>query len=162
MPDYIIAVDQGTTSSRAILYNRQLCPQASCSEELPLSYPHTGWVEQDPEAIWQSVLHCIQQLLQQNSILPEQVAGLALTNQRETTLLWDKATGKTLYPAIVWQDRRTADLCKALKRQHEASIRAKTGLLADPYFSASKLQWLLEQIPGARQRAEASELCFGT
>ena len=162
MPNYLIALDQGTTSTRAILYNRELNPIASISDELPLSYPQAGWVEQDPEAIWQSVLHCIQQLLQQNSILPEQVAGLALTNQRETTLLWEKATGKTLYPAIVWQDRRTAEQCQALKQQHEASIRAKTGLLADPYFSASKLQWLLEQIPGARQRAESGELCFGT
>ncbi|MEE2024855.1 glycerol kinase GlpK [Alkalimonas mucilaginosa] len=162
MSDYIIAIDQGTTSSRAVLYNRQLRPLASCSEALPLKYPHTGWVEQDPEAIWQSVLHCIRQLLQQNDILPEQVAGLALTNQRETTLLWEKASGKTLYPAIVWQDRRTADRCQALKQQHETSIRAKTGLLADPYFSASKLQWLLQQIPGAQQRAESGELCFGT
>ncbi|MCC5825905.1 glycerol kinase GlpK [Alkalimonas sp.] len=162
MPDYIIAVDQGTTSSRAILYDRQLCPQASCSEELPLSYPHTGWVEQDPEAIWQSVLNCIRQLLQQSGIQAKQVAALALTNQRETTLLWDKKTGETLYPAIVWQDRRTADLCQALKQKHEASIRAKTGLLADPYFSATKLQWLLEQVPDARQRAESGELCFGT
>ncbi|MEE1999982.1 glycerol kinase GlpK [Alkalimonas sp. MEB108] len=162
MPNYLIALDQGTTSTRAILYNRELNPIASISEELPLSYPQAGWVEQDPEAIWQSVLHCIQQLLQQNDMLPEQIAGLALTNQRETTLLWEKASGKTLYPAIVWQDRRTADECLALKQNDEASIRAKTGLLADPYFSASKLQWLLEQLPEARQRAEAGELCFGT
>mgnify|MGYP002619764268 CR=1 FL=1 len=117
MSDYIIAIDQGTTSSRAILYDRQLSPQASCSEELPLSYPHTGWVEQEPEAIWQSVLHCIRQLLQQNGIQAKQVAALALTNQRETTLLWDKKTSKTLYPAIVWQDRRTADQCLALKQK---------------------------------------------
>lgn len=162
MPDYLIALDQGTTSSRAILYNRELAPIASCSEELSLHYPHSGWVEQDPEALWQSVLNCIRQLLQQSGIQAKQVAALALSNQRETTLLWDKKTSDPLYPAIVWQDRRTAEQCQALKQQHEASIRAKTGLLADPYFSASKLQWLLEKIPGARQLAETGALCFGT
>lgn len=162
MTDYIIAIDQGTSSSRAILYNRQLQPLASHSEELALSYPHSGWVEQDPEAIWQSVLNCIQQLMQQNKVKATQVAALALTNQRETTLLWDKATGETLYPAIVWQDRRTADQCVELKQSHEAMLRQKTGLLADPYFSATKLQWMLDQQADIRCRAEAGELCFGT
>lgn len=162
MSDYIIAIDQGTSSSRAILYNRQLQPIACHSKELALSYPHSGWVEQDPEAIWQSVLDCIQQLMNEADVTAKQIAALALTNQRETTLLWDKATGKTLYPAIVWQDRRTADQCVELKQSHEAILRQKTGLLADPYFSASKLQWLLDQQPDSRQRAEAGELCFGT
>ncbi|MCH8537357.1 MAG: glycerol kinase GlpK [Alkalimonas sp.] len=162
MSDYIIAIDQGTTSSRAMLFTKQLHLVASHSEPLDLQYPETGWVEQDPEQLWQSVLNCIQQVLQQANISAGQVAALALTNQRETTLLWDKTSGKTLYPAIVWQDRRTADRCQTLKQTHESSIRAKTGLLADPYFSATKLQWLLDNVTGARKAAEQGKLCFGT
>ncbi|WP_333606719.1 glycerol kinase GlpK [Arsukibacterium sp.] len=161
MSEYILAIDQGTTSSRAMLYNRQLKMICSHSEPVSLLYPKPGWVEQDPEALWQTVVSCIQQLLQKAAIDSSQLAALALTNQRETTLLWDKHNGQALYNAIVWQDRRTADNCQALQAQ-QSVLQAKTGLLADPYFSATKLQWLLDTLPEARARAERAELCFGT
>ncbi|MDP5141668.1 glycerol kinase GlpK [Rheinheimera baltica] len=163
MSKYILAIDQGTTSSRAIIYNSALQALTTAQQELPLSYPEPGWVEQNPHHIWQSVLGCIKQALQQLALKPTDIAAIGITNQRETTLLWHKASGKTLYPAIVWQDRRTAKQCQQLKDTGcEPILQQKTGLLADPYFSATKLGWLLDNIPGARALAEAGELCFGT
>lgn len=163
MSKYILAIDQGTTSSRAIIYNAVLQPLASAQQELSLTYPEPGWVEQDPEQLWRSVVDCIRQALQRADLNIADIAGIGITNQRETTLLWHKTSGKTLYPAIVWQDRRTAAHCQQIKNAGlDALLQQKTGLLADPYFSASKLSWLLDNVPDARQQAERGELCFGT
>ncbi|MBU2115524.1 MAG: glycerol kinase GlpK [Gammaproteobacteria bacterium] len=163
MSKYILAIDQGTTSSRAIIYNSALQSQASAQQELQLSYPQPGWVEQDPKQLWQSVLSCMRQALAPSGVSAADIAGIGITNQRETTLLWHKASGQALYPAIVWQDRRTAAHCQQLKEAGvEALLQQKTGLLLDPYFSATKLSWLLDNVPGARQQAERGELCFGT
>ncbi|NRQ42437.1 glycerol kinase GlpK [Rheinheimera sp. YQF-2] len=163
MSKYILAIDQGTTSSRAIIYNPALQAIASAQQELPLSYPQSGWVEQDPAQIWQSVSTSISLALQQANLTPADIAGIGITNQRETTVLWHRSSGKPLYNAIVWQDRRAAKLCQQLKDAgHNSMLQQKTGLLADPYFSAGKLSWLLDNLPTARALAEAGELCFGT
>lgn len=163
MSNYILAIDQGTTSSRAIIYNAALQSLASAQQELQLSYPQPGWVEQDAAKLWQSVLSCMRQALAQAGLSASDIAGIGITNQRETSLLWHRHTGKVLYPAIVWQDRRTAAHCQQLKDAGiEALLQQKTGLLVDPYFSATKLCWLLDNVPGARQQAERGELCFGT
>lgn len=163
MSKYILAIDQGTTSSRAIIYNPALQAIASAQQELPLSYPQSGWVEQDPAQIWQSVSTSISLALQQANLKPADIAGIGITNQRETTVLWHRSSGKPLYNAIVWQDRRAAQLCQQLKDAgHNSMLQQKTGLLADPYFSAGKLSWLLDNLPTARALAEAGELCFGT
>ncbi|MEO3680289.1 glycerol kinase GlpK [Rheinheimera fenheensis] len=163
MSKYLLAIDQGTTSSRAIVYNRQLEVVAQAQQEINLYYPKPGWVEQDPEQLWQSVVSCIRQALKQAALSAADIAALGITNQRETTLLWHKDTGNCVYPAIVWQDRRSADYCQQLKISgQEPLLQQKTGLLADPYFSATKLRWLLDNVAGARQQAERGELCFGT
>lgn len=163
MSKYLLAIDQGTTSSRAIIYNRQLQAIAQAQQEISLSYPRAGWVEQDPEQLWQSVLSCITLVLQQARLSAADIAAIGITNQRETTLLWHKSDGKCLYPAIVWQDRRSAAQCQQLKEAGlEPMLQQKTGLLADPYFSATKLSWLLDNVPAARTQAESGELCFGT
>ncbi|MDP2713499.1 glycerol kinase GlpK [Rheinheimera sp.] len=163
MSKYILAIDQGTTSSRAIIYNPVLQAVACAQQELPLSYPQSGWVEQNAAQIWQSVTASISRALQQAKLKPADIAGIGITNQRETTLLWHKTTGKVLYPAIVWQDRRTAAQCQQLKESGlEPMLQQKTGLVADPYFSVTKLCWLLDNVAGARQDANAGELCFGT
>lgn len=160
---YLLAIDQGTTSSRAVLFNRQLQPLASAQEEFPLYYPADGWVEQQGTEIWASVQNCVRRLLAAQAVGASDIAGIGITNQRETTLLWDRASGQPIGPAIVWQDRRTADFCARLRAAgHEAAVRQKTGLLLDPYFSASKIRWLLDNIAGARAMAEAGELAFGT
>ncbi|WP_273021869.1 glycerol kinase GlpK [Rheinheimera sp.] len=163
MAKYILSIDQGTTSSRAILYNKALQVIACQQQELPLNYPKPGWVEQDPEQIWQTVYHCIIAVLHQAGVNASDVAGIGITNQRETTVLWHRATGKVLYPAIVWQDRRSSKQCQQLKDQGlDTLLQQKTGLLADPYFSATKLAWLLQHVAGAKQQAKNGELCFGT
>lgn len=163
MAKYILAIDQGTTSSRAIIYDATLQQLACAQQELTLSYPHSGWVEQDATELWQSVVSCIRKVLHKADISASDLAGIGITNQRETTLVWHKTTGKALYPAIVWQDRRTAAQCQQLKDAGlEPLLQQKTGLLADPYFSASKLSWILQHVPNARQQAERGELCFGT
>ncbi|MEC3862135.1 glycerol kinase GlpK [Mesobacterium sp. TK19101] len=160
---FVLAIDQGTTSSRAIVFDASLTPVASAQEEFAQYYPASGWVEHDPADLWQSVLRVCKAALEQAGVAPGQVAGIGITNQRETTLLWDRATGEPLHNAIVWQDRRTSDLCQALKAEgHEAMVTERTGLLLDPYFSGTKLRWLLDTVPGARTRAEAGELAFGT
>ena len=153
----IVAIDQGTTSTRAMRIGADGAVQAVAGRELAQLYPKSGWVEQDPEQIWRDTRDVLRE------VLDDSVAAIGITNQRETILLWDRATGRPLHNAIVWQDRRTADLCARLFADGvEPMVRAKTGLLLDPYFSASKLRWLLDNIPGARARAERGELAAGT
>ncbi|KXS39054.1 MAG: glycerol kinase [Halomonadaceae bacterium T82-2] len=163
MASCILAIDQGTTSSRAILFDRHGQVHGVAQEAFPQSFPRDGWVEHDPEAIWQSVHRTCRQVLADASLQAGDVVAVGLTNQRETTLVWERDSGRPVYPAIVWQDRRTASLCQTLKEQgHDARIRERTGLLIDPYFSATKLAWLLDSIDGLRERAERGELAFGT
>ncbi|WVM88272.1 glycerol kinase GlpK [Halopseudomonas pachastrellae] len=159
----ILAIDQGTTSSRAILFAADGSPQHSAQQEFAQHFPADGWVEHDGEDIWQSTLSVCREVLDKAGISASDVAGIGITNQRETTLLWDAETGELLHRAIVWQDRRTAEFCARLKADgHEALISERTGLLIDPYFSATKLRWLLDEVPDARERAERGELRFGT
>jgi glycerol kinase len=160
-PPFLLAIDQGTTSTRAILFDAELRPLAAHAIELKQIYPANGWVEHDPEEIWEAVLACCR--VAAKGVSPGEIAAIGLTNQRETTVLWDRTTGKALHNAIVWQDRRTADACATLKeRGLEPRIIERTGLVIDPYFSATKLQWLLDHIPQARARAERGDLAFGT
>ncbi len=159
----LLALDQGTTSTRAILFGPDLLPRAMASQELPQHFPAPGWVEHEPEDIWQGALGAMRAALAQAGAAPGDLAGIGITNQRETVVLWERASGRPVHRAIVWQDRRTADHCARLRAEGaEPLITARTGLLADPYFSATKLAWLLETIPGARAQAERGELCFGT
>ncbi|ABI56664.1 glycerol kinase GlpK [Alkalilimnicola ehrlichii MLHE-1] len=159
----ILALDQGTTSSRAIVYDAHGGVLGTAQQDFPQYFPQPGWVEHDPGEIWQSQYRVMIQAVERAGIPWSAIAGLGLTNQRETTLLWDRATGEPLHRAIVWQDRRTARLCDDLRRDgHERLFRERTGLLLDPYFSGTKLRWLLDHVPGARRRAEAGELAFGT
>ncbi|MDB5920866.1 MAG: glpK [Massilia sp.] len=163
MQKYILALDQGTTSSRAILFDRMGHVFASAQQEYPQHFPQPGWVEHDALDIWHSQLACARQVLQDAGVDAAQVAGIGIANQRETTVVWDRATGQPIAPAIVWQDRRTAQACDLLRAEGKAGlIQARTGLELDAYFSATKLQWLLDHVPGARARAERGELAFGT
>ncbi|HBA00590.1 MAG TPA: glycerol kinase, partial [Halomonas sp.] len=163
MSSFILAIDQGTTSSRAILFDRQGQIAAVAPQEFPQHFPQDGWIEHDPEDIWDSVIATCREVLIKAKITPEQVDGVGITNQRETTVVWDRATGKPLYNAIVWQDRRTSERCQALRDEgHTEAVQAKTGLLIDPYFSATKLAWILDNVEGARERAARGELAFGT
>jgi glycerol kinase len=160
---HILAIDQGTTSSRAIVFDRRLKPVGSAQKEFAQHFPKPGWVEHDPEEIWRSVVATCRAALRKSTVLPGRLAGIGITNQRETVVVWNRRTGKPIHRAIVWQDRRTADICAALRAAgHEALIAARTGLLLDPYFSATKIAWLLNHVQGARQRAERGDLCFGT
>ena len=160
---YVLALDQGTTSSRAILFDEQARPVASAQRELRQIYPQPGWVEHDPEAIWEGQLACAREALARAGVAAGALAAIGLTNQRETTVLWERSSGRALANAIVWQDRRTAPACAALHAQgREPEIRRRSGLLLDPYFSATKLAWLLDHIPQARLRAQRGELAFGT
>ena len=159
---YILALDQGTTSSRAILFDRGGRAVASAQQELTQHYPQPGWVEHDANEIWRSQLGVAQEALRKAGASGDDVAAIGVTNQRETTVLWDRKTGEPIAPAIVWQDRRTAAACDALTAQGAGpTIQAKTGLLIDPYFSATKIGWLLDHVPHARARAERGELAFG-
>ncbi|WP_028585780.1 glycerol kinase GlpK [Desulfogranum mediterraneum] len=163
MPVYILAIDQGTTSSRAIIFNAELEIVTVAQEEFTQFFPQSGWVEHDPAEIWSSTLATCRQALEQAGISAAELTAIGITNQRETTILWDRQTGEPIHRAIVWQDRRTTDFCAELERQgHGEMITARTGLLIDPYFSATKISWLLDHVAGARQRAEAGELAFGT
>ncbi|MDE2339915.1 MAG: glycerol kinase GlpK [Alphaproteobacteria bacterium] len=163
MSDYILAIDQGTTSSRALIFDAAQRVVALAQQEFAQHYPHDGLVEHDPEDIWRDVCATISAALAQAKLSTTDIAAIGITNQRETVVLWDRATGAPVYNAIVWQDRRTADVCARLTAAgHEQQVQARTGLLLDPYFSATKLAWLLDTVPGARQRAEAGELAFGT
>jgi len=159
----ILALDQGTTSSRAIVFDESGAVRGLAQAEFRQIFPHPGWVEHDAEEIWRTQLAVAREALANARVAPRDVAAIGITNQRETTVVWDRATGAPIANAIVWQDRRTAEACDRLKRDGaEARVRSKTGLLLDPYFSATKLAWLLDAVPGARRRAEAGELAFGT
>ncbi|MGL4811214.1 MAG: glycerol kinase GlpK, partial [Beijerinckiaceae bacterium] len=163
MPSYLLAIDQGTTSSRAILFDATLAIVAVAQEEFTQHYPQSGWVEHDPEEIWTSTLDVCRAALDKAGATAADVAAIGITNQRETTVIWDRLTGKPIHNAIVWQDRRTAATCAALKDAgHEPAFTAKTGLLLDPYFSGTKIAWLLDHVSGARAKAEAGTLAFGT
>jgi glycerol kinase len=163
MPDFILAIDQGTTSSRAIVFDTKLKPRASAQKEFKQYFPNSGWVEHDPEEIWKSVLATCKSAIAKSKTAPKNIRAIGITNQRETTVVWDRKTGKAIHKAIVWQDRRTAEICAGLKAQgHEELFRERTGLLLDPYFSGSKVSWILDHVKGARERAERGELCFGT
>ncbi len=163
MPDFILAIDQGTTSSRAIVYDKNLNAKGVGQQEFKQYYPASGWVEHDAEEIWKSVLAVCKTAIRKSKVKAQDIRAIGITNQRETVVIWDRKTGKPIHRAIVWQDRRTADYCKELKdRGLESKVRAKTGLLLDPYFSGTKIAWLLDNVKGARARAEAGELAFGT
>ena len=160
---FVLAIDQGTTSSRAMLFDRDGRIRGVAQQEFPQYYPQPGWVEHDAGEIWDSVLQVIRAVLSEAGVPASHIAAIGITNQRETTVVWDRHTGEPIYRAIVWQSRQTADICEAIKQAGlEATIRAKTGLVVDAYFSASKIQWLLDHVPGARQKAENGDLLFGT
>jgi glycerol kinase len=163
MPQYILALDQGTTSSRAILFDQNGQMIAVQQEEFPQIYPQPGWVEHSPEDIWNSQLRVAQAAIENVHLAPSDIAAIGITNQRETTLIWDRATGEPIFNAIVWQCRRTAPMCEQLKAEgFDRIIGEKTGLVTDAYFSGTKVAWLLENVPGARERAQRGELAFGT
>ena len=163
MPEFILAIDQGTTSTRSILFNSDLVPVATAQQEFPQIYPGPGQVEHDPETIWATTLATMRAALQQAGRSAKEIAALGITNQRETTLIWDRVTGRPIHNAIVWQDRRTAERCAALRRDGcEPLISARTGLLLDPYFSATKIAWILDHVEGAREAAKSGRLAFGT
>ncbi|WP_010098880.1 glycerol kinase GlpK [Ornithinibacillus scapharcae] len=163
METYILSIDQGTTSSRAIIFDKKGEIVNVAQKEFTQYFPKQGWVEHDANEIWGSVLSVIATVLVESNIKPEQIAGIGITNQRETTVVWDKETGMPVHQAIVWQSRQTEEICQALKDNgHEALIREKTGLLVDPYFSGTKVKWILDHVDGAREKAEKGELLFGT
>ncbi|MDA1207921.1 MAG: glycerol kinase GlpK [Proteobacteria bacterium] len=163
MAGYLLAIDQGTTSSRAMIFDQDSRVVGLGQQEFQQFFPEDGWVEHDPEEIWSSVMSVIDQALEAAALSHRDIAAIGITNQRETTVVWDRATHAPVYPAIVWQDRRTVAACQALKQAgHEAEINARTGLLLDPYFSATKVRWILDHIEEGQNRAEAGELCFGT
>ena len=163
MAQAVMAIDQGTTSSRAILFGADFDILGVAQKEFTQFYPKSGWVEHDADEIWNSVVEVATQALSEAGMTANDLAAIGITNQRETVVVWDRKTGQPVHQAIVWQDRRTADLCADLKAQgKEAMVTAKTGLLLDPYFSGTKLKWLLDNVEGARARAEAGELAFGT
>ncbi|WP_100639607.1 glycerol kinase GlpK [Marinobacter salexigens] len=163
MSQYLLSIDQGTTSSRAILFDLKGNIQAVRQQEFPQHFPESGWVEHDPEDIWSTVTETCSGVMAEECGGDDQVIAVGITNQRETTIVWDRKTGKPVYNAIVWQDRRTAAYCKTLKSEsREPGVHSKTGLLIDPYFSATKIRWILENVPGARERADRGDLAFGT
>ncbi|MEP1934188.1 MAG: glycerol kinase GlpK [Roseibium sp.] len=163
MAGCVLAIDQGTTSSRAIVFGEDFQPESVGQQEFPQHFPKSGWVEHSPSDIWTSTLRVCREALEKASGGVESVAAIGITNQRETTLIWDRSTGEPVYNAIVWQDRRTSDFCAKLRGEgHEETFTAKTGLLLDPYFSATKVAWILDNVEGVRERAERGELVFGT
>jgi len=163
MNQYILAIDQGTTSTRAILFDHETRIVGSSQKEFTQIFPQPGWVEHDANEIWLSVLFCMLDAVRDAGIRPEQVAAIGITNQRETTVVWDKHTGIPIYNAIVWQSRQTSDICDELRSAgHTEYIRQKTGLVIDPYFSGTKIKWILDHVEGAREKAEQGDLLFGT
>ena len=160
---HILAIDQGTTSTRTILFGSDMQPVASAQEEFEQHFPQSGWVEHEASDLWSTTASTCRGAIEKAGISAEKIAAIGITNQRETTVIWDRKTGKALHRAIVWQDRRTSELCQTLKAAgHEPMVTERTGLLLDPYFSATKLKWLLDNVEGARARAQAGELAFGT
>jgi len=163
MSSHILAIDQGTTSSRAIVFRADTSIAASAQQEFPQHFPASGWVEHEPDDIWQSTLATCRAAMQKANVAAADIAAIGITNQRETTVVWDRATGRAVHRAVVWQDRRTAEVCAQLKADgHEPEITSRTGLIIDPYFSGTKVAWILDHVPGARARAERGELLFGT
>ncbi|HZX84143.1 MAG TPA: glycerol kinase GlpK [Reyranella sp.] len=163
MSTYILAIDQGTTSSRAILFRPDTSIAAQAQQEFPQHFPASGWVEHEAEDLWRSTLATCRKAMEEAGATAANIAAIGITNQRETTVVWDRKTGKAIYRAIVWQDRRTAELCARLKTEgHEPLATERTGLILDPYFSGTKIGWILDHVPGARARAERGELAFGT
>ncbi|MFH6781651.1 MULTISPECIES: glycerol kinase GlpK [Methylobacterium] len=163
MSSLILAIDQGTTSSRALLFRPDTSIAGLAQAEFPQHFPASGWVEHEPEDLWRTTLETCRAAMKQAGVTARDVAAIGITNQRETTLVWDKRTGEAVHRAIVWQDRRSAGICARLKEAgHEPMVTAKTGLILDPYFSGTKIAWILDNVPGARARAEAGELAFGT
>src|SRR6187402_3417276 len=160
---YIIAIDQGTTSSRAVLFDEQGKIQRIAQQEFRQIFPQPGWVEHDPEEIWGSQFGVLQKAIQDNKVSATDIAGIGITNQRETTIIWDRKTGLPVYNAIVWQDKRTASICEDLKAKGLTDyVRQNTGLVIDSYFSGTKIKWILDNVPGARKKANKGELAFGT
>lgn len=161
---YIVALDQGTTSSRAVVLDHDANIVCISQREFPQIYPKPGWVEHDPMEIWASQSSTLVEVLAKADISSDQIASIGITNQRETTIVWEKETGRPVYNAIVWQCRRTADICTKLKQKEglEEYIRHNTGLVVDPYFSGTKIKWILDNVEGIRHRAENGELLFGT
>jgi glycerol kinase len=163
MSEFILAIDQGTTSSRAIVFDSDYRIRGVAQQEFPQHFPRSGWVEHDPEDLWRTVVATMKGAIENARLTAPEIAAIGITNQRETTLIWDRKTGRAIHNAIVWQDRRTADICEKLRADGaEAMVTAKTGLLLDPYFSATKAAWILDHVEGARGRAERGELAFGT
>ncbi|MBS7538320.1 glycerol kinase GlpK [Ancylobacter lacus] len=163
MPTYVLAIDQGTTSSRAILFRPDTSIAAAAQLEFPQHFPASGWVEHEADDLWRTTLATCRTAMEKAGAGAADIAAIGITNQRETTVVWDRKTGRAIHRAIVWQDRRTAELCAALKAEgHEPLVTARTGLILDPYFSGTKIAWILDNVPGARARAERGELAFGT
>jgi glycerol kinase len=160
---YILSIDQGTTSSRAIIFNKNGEIVHSAQKEITQYFPKPGWVEHNPNEIWGSILSVVAEVLSESEIKPEQIAGIGITNQRETTIVWDKETGHPVYNAIVWQSRQTTEICEDLREKgYNDLFRSKTGLLIDPYFSGTKVKWILDHVEGAREKADQGKLLFGT
>src|ERR1700755_2813593 len=160
---FVLAIDQGTTSSRAIVCRSDISIAATAQQEFPQHFPASGWVEHEPEDIWTSTVITCRDALEKADLKAKDIAAIGITNQRETTVVCDRATGQAVHRAIVWQDRRTAEICAKLKAEgHEPTISAKTGLIIDPYFSGTKAAWILDQSADLRQKAERGELLFGT
>ena len=160
---YVLAIDQGTTSTRAIIFNESLVPIASAQEEFTQFYPQSGWVEHDPQDLWGTTASTCRGAIERANFVATNITSIGITNQRETTLVWNRKTGQPIYNAIVWQDRRTANYCKDLCDEGYSDMFAdRTGLLIDPYFSATKLKWILDNVDGARDMAKRGELLFGT
>lgn len=163
MTKYILSIDQGTTSSRALLFDQNGQHVGTAQKEFEQLFPENGWVEHDPEQIWSTTIDVIRQVVRDTGVELGQISGIGITNQRETTIVWDRETGKPIYNAIVWQDRRTARVCEQLREKYSVeALNAKTGLVLDPYFSATKIAWILDHVDGARAAAEAGRLAFGT
>lgn len=161
--NYILSIDEGTTSTRAIIFDHQGQKVVDAQREIPQNFPNPGWVEHDANEIWDAVLSTIADALIKSRIRPSQIKGIGITNQRETTVIWDKKTGLPIYNAIVWQSRQTADIANELiLAGYQQEIHQKTGLIVDAYFSATKIRWILDHVPNAQKRAENGELLFGT
>jgi glycerol kinase len=163
MSQYILSIDQGTTSSRAILFDENGHARFTAQREFTQHFPKDGWVEHDPEEIWTTTLEVVNEALEKAELEQRKIAAIGITNQRETTVVWDRTNGKPIYNAIVWQDRRTAGYCESLRaKAMESIVISKTGLLLDPYFSGTKVNWILDNVDGARASAENGQLLFGT
>ena len=163
MSKYVVAIDQGTTSSRAIVFDYEQNMVSVAQKEFTQIYPHEGWVEHNASEIWATQFGVLQEAIQIAGVKPEEIAAIGITNQRETTVVWDKNTGEPIYNAIVWQCRRTAPICDELKKKGlDTYIRENTGLVVDAYFSGTKIKWILDNVPGAREKANKGELLFGT